>query len=94
MIYVMLCVVFALVMGPVLWLRPSRRDRFVAGLRQRAVQQGLRVQCPIVKQVQWAAGNLCVDPARFARYAMALDADAIDTTKWEEWHRVELSPAV
>lgn len=36
--------VVALVIGPVMWLKPSGRDRRLAALRQNAASSGLRVQ--------------------------------------------------
>ncbi len=85
MIYVIIVVAILLVLGPVLWLRPTARERELSQLRQRALQQGLRVQCPAAKQIPWAARNPLVNPHRFARYSLGLDADAVNANRWQEW---------
>lgn len=48
-----------LVIGPVMWLKPSSRDKKLAGLRQRAASSGLKVQIQPLPESQ-GAGNAAV----------------------------------
>lgn len=49
----------ALVIGPVMWLKPSGRDRRLASLRQSAASAGLRVQMQSLPAAE-GAGNAAV----------------------------------
>ncbi|WP_199775618.1 hypothetical protein [Microbulbifer pacificus] len=49
----------ALVIGPVMWLRPSGRDKKLAALRQRAASSGLKVQIQPLPESQ-GTGNAAV----------------------------------
>jgi hypothetical protein len=42
--WVVIVLIFIVAFGPLLWLMPSRRERRLAALRQRAYQAGLRVE--------------------------------------------------
>ena len=44
MAWIIIIVVLVVAFGPVLWLMPSRRERRLAALRQRAYQDGMRVE--------------------------------------------------
>lgn len=44
MVWIIIGVIFVVAFGPLLWLRPSPRERRLARLRQRAYELGLRVE--------------------------------------------------
>ncbi|MBN8431763.1 hypothetical protein JF535_12965 [Microbulbifer salipaludis] len=54
----------ALVIGPVVWLKPSSRDRKLAELRQRAAASGLKVQMQPLPKSQ-DTGNAAVYSAQW-----------------------------
>ncbi len=44
MVWIIIAVIFVVAFGPLLWLRPSPRERRLGRLRQRAYELGLRVE--------------------------------------------------
>lgn len=44
MVWLIIAVILIVAIGPIMWLRPSARERRLARLRQRAYQQGMRVE--------------------------------------------------
>jgi hypothetical protein len=43
-VWIIIIVIMLVAFGPLMWLRPSRRERRQAALRQRAYQEGMRVE--------------------------------------------------
>lgn len=52
MVYFLIVLGLGLVLAPVMWLRPSPRDKQLQRLRQRAVEKGLRVNLGAMPQRQ------------------------------------------
>lgn len=79
MVWVVIALIFVVAFGPILWLRPSPRQRRLASLRQRAYGHGLRVELrrlPIVDldpEQRVNAGGRALDSTReCAAYVMPL----------------------
>lgn len=72
MIYVIIIVVISMMIGPILWLRPTPRERHQAKLRAKAISLGLSVSCPGVQRFKWAKNNKLIDAKRLVRYTLSL----------------------
>lgn len=86
MVYLLILFGVALVIGPVLWLRPSPRDKHLAELRQSAVSNGLTVQVPLKDDKAWIREFPEIESHKLVRYMVPLIGDKIKEQK--------LSPAL
>lgn len=69
-VYLLIGLILVVAFGPVLWLRPSARERRLAGLRQRAYQEGMRVEL-----------RRLPDPAVAAAERVTAGGRMLDTTR-------------
>ncbi|MEQ8861083.1 MAG: hypothetical protein RIC56_20740 [Pseudomonadales bacterium] len=81
MVWIIIAGIFIVAFGPLLWLRPSARERRLARLRQRAYQLGLRVELrnlprpDVAAEERVSAGGRPRDvSAEYAAYLCPLDA--------------------
>lgn len=54
--YLLIALILIVAFGPLLWLRPNARERRLAKLRQRAYQEGMRVEMRRLPGVEISAG--------------------------------------
>ncbi|MBL4795309.1 MAG: hypothetical protein JKY24_07385 [Pseudomonadales bacterium] len=78
MAYLIILLVVAMMAGPIMWLRPSPRERHLMSLRTQAMGLGMSVTCPGVQRFKWASNNKLVEPKRFVRYTMPFDDDQLN----------------
>lgn len=62
MAYVIIILAMFLVIGPVLWLRPSKRERELAAMRQAAFMDGARIQPVSVRKDPVYSATLARNP--------------------------------
>ena len=81
MVWLVIILILIVAFGPIMWLMPSRRERRLAALRQRAYQHGMRVDLRRLPGVDVApedrvtAGGRSLDTTReYAAYVMPLPA--------------------
>ncbi|MBV1882579.1 MAG: hypothetical protein KUG82_13155 [Pseudomonadales bacterium] len=71
--YVIILLVISMMVGPILWLRPTPRERHISKLRTQAMSAGMSVTCPGVKRFKWAETNVLIEANRFVRYTLTFD---------------------
>ncbi|HEX7036934.1 MAG TPA: hypothetical protein VF210_14250 [Pseudomonadales bacterium] len=79
MVWVVIVVILVVAFGPIFWLMPSRRERRIGRLRQRAYQRGMRVEMrrlpgiDVAPEDRVTAGGRPLDTSReCAAYLMPL----------------------
>lgn len=89
MVWIIIAVIFVVAFGPLLWLRPSPRERRLARLRQRAYQCGLRVELrrlprpDVAAEERVSAGGRERDVrAQYAAYLSPLPARLRHLPRW------------
>jgi hypothetical protein len=80
-VWIVIVVIMIVAFGPILWLMPSRRERRLSRLRQRAYQRGMRVELrrlpgrDVAPEERVTAGGRALDTSReYAAYLMPLQA--------------------
>jgi hypothetical protein len=80
-VWLVIVLILIVAFGPILWLMPSRKERRLAALRQRAYQRGMRVDLrrlpgrDIAPEDRVTAGGRALDTTReYAAYVMPLEA--------------------
>lgn len=77
MVYLVVFLGIALVVGPIFWLRPSPREKHLSALRQTAISNGLTVQVPLKDEKAWIRQCPEIDTYRLVRYLVPLVGDKI-----------------
>lgn len=80
MVWVIIVLILIVAFGPILWLMPSRRERRLSALRQRAYRHGMRVDLrrlpgrDVAPEERVTAGGRALDTSReHAAYVMPLE---------------------
>ena len=73
MAYLIILLVISMMIGPILWLRPTPRERHLTKLRAKAMAVGMTVTCPGVQRFKWAQANKLIEKNRFVRYTFPFD---------------------
>jgi len=79
MVYLLLFLAAVLVIGPVLWMRPSPREKLLTQLRQFAFQQKLRVSVPSKDDLKWLPKSDAIESYRVVRYSVSINHDDRDS---------------
>lgn len=81
MVWIIIVLILIVAFGPILWLMPSRRERRLSALRQRAYRHGMRVElkrlpgADVAPEERVTAGGRALDTTReCAAYLMPLGA--------------------
>ena len=97
MVWIVVALVLALAVGPLLWLRPSKRDKLVSRCRQAARRAGLVVELAHVPKLdataseRVSAGGVARDVSiECAAYRLPLPSSIVDAPRW----RLLKDPAV
>lgn len=62
MVYVIIIAVTLLVIGPVFWLQPSKRERELSAMRQAAIVDGVRIQPVFIRKDPVYSATLARNP--------------------------------
>lgn len=89
MVWLIIALILIVAIGPLFWLMPSRRDRRLAALRQRAYQSGMRVDLrrlpahDVAPEERVTAGGRPLDTSReLAAYLMPFPQRLRELPSW------------
>lgn len=79
MVYLIVFLAVVLVIGPVLWMRPSPRERHLTQLRQKAIMNRMNVQVPSKDDIKWMPVSEHIERHKIIRYALPIHDDDRDS---------------
>ena len=89
MVWLVIVLILIVAIGPIFWLMPSRRERRLAALRQRAYRHGMRVSLrrlpagDVAPEDRVTAGGRALDTSReYAAYVMPLEKRLRNLPSW------------